>query len=663
MNYFVTGATGFIGGFFVEQLLARQGKVHVLVRESSQHKLDALKGRLPAAAADRIIPVYGDITAANMGLSTDDLTKLKSESVQFFHFAAVYDMEADEASQVAGNINGTVNAVQAAQAMDASCFHHVSSVAVSGLFKGTFREDMFDEAENLDHAYFRTKHESEKVVRQRCKVPYRIYRPAAVLGHSRTGEIDKVDGPYYSFKVIQKIRDVFPKWMPLVGMESGLNNVVPVDFVVKAIDHIAHVEGQDGGCFHITDPEHYSMGQMMNIFAEAAHAPKFTLRFDPKIFNFMPAMLKDLLAKLPPVKRLKATLFERFGLPESSTILMKYETKYDSRETQKLLEGTGITVPRLPSYAPQIWDYWERNLDPDLFIDHTLEGQVKDRLVLITGASAGIGKATAIRLAAAGAKVILTARTEEKLIDAKAEIEELGGTAYVYTCDGSDMEDCDRVVGQITEDLGHVDILINNAGRSIRRSVNLAYDRFHDFERTMQLNYFGALRMILRVLPGMTEQKRGHIINISSMGVLSNPPRFSAYIASKAALEAFSGCAASEFSDKNIHFTNINMPLVRTEMIAPTKIYEYAPALEVHEAIDMVVDAVINKPKRVATGMGKFLATAEALFPKLVEIFNNATYRMFPDSVAAQGKPGAKEEVDATSEQVAMATLMKGVHF
>jgi NAD(P)-dependent dehydrogenase (short-subunit alcohol dehydrogenase family) len=663
MNYFVTGATGFIGGFFVEQLLARGGDVHVLVRESSQHKLEALKERFPAASAERIKPVYGDLNTAELGLSEDELNRLSGQVDQFFHFAAVYDMEASEESQIATNIDGTLHAVKAAEAMGASCFHHVSSVAVSGLFKGTFREDMFDEAENLDHAYFRTKHESEKVVRQRCKIPYRVYRPAAVLGHSRTGEIDKIDGPYYSFKVIQKIRDIFPKWMPLVGVESGLNNVVPVDFVVKAIDHIAHVEGQDGGCFHITDPEHYSMGEMMNIFAEAAHAPKFTLRFDPKIFNFMPSMLKDLLAKLPPVQRLKATMFERFGLPESSTVLMQYETKYDSRETQKLLEGTGISVPRLPSYAPQIWDYWERNLDPDLFIDHTLEGQVKDRLILITGASAGIGKATAIRLAAAGARVILTARSADKLEDTKAEIEALGGEAYCYVNDASDLEACDSLIEQVKQDLGHVDILINNAGRSIRRSVDLAYDRFHDYERTMQLNYFGALRMILRVLPGMTEQKRGHIINISSMGVLSNPPRFSAYIASKAALEAFSGCAASEFSDKNIHFTNINMPLVRTEMIAPTKIYQYAPALEVDEAIDLVVDAVINKPKRVATGMGKFLSAAEALFPKLVEIFNNATYRMFPDSGAAQGRPGAKEEVDATSEQVAMATLMKGVHF
>jgi short-subunit dehydrogenase len=166
------------------------------------------------------------------------------------------------------------------------------------------------------------------------------------------------------------------------------------------------------------------------------------------------------------------------------------------------------------------------------------------------------------------------------------------------------------------------------------------------------------------VLPGMTAMKRGHIINISSLGVLSNPPRFSAYVASKSALEAFSRCAASEFSDKNIHFTNINMPLVRTAMIAPTRIYEYAPALQVCEAVDLVVDAVINKPKRVATGMGVFLSVAGAIFPKFLEIFNNATFRMFPDTDAARGVTGAGGEIpEATSEQVALAAVMKGVHF
>ena len=662
MNYFLTGGTGFIGRFFVENLLQRPGTIHVLVRESSRHKLEELRSRFPLAA-ERITGVTGDITQPGLGLSAADLARLEGSVDHFFHFAAIYDMAASEASQQEANIKGTVHAVQAAEQLGARCFHHVSSIAVSGLYRGTFREDMFEEAENLDHPYFRTKHESEKVVRQQCRVPYRIYRPAAVVGHSRTGEIDKIDGPYYSFKTIQRIRNVLPKWMPLVGMKSGVNNVVPVDYVVNAIDWLAHLEGHDGGCFHIVDTEHYSTGQMMNIFAEAAHAPKFTMRFDPKIFNFMPAALTDLLSKLPPVKRLKSAIFERIGMPESAAILTKYATKYDSRHTQRLLEGSGIRPPKLASYAPRIWDYWERNLDPDLFVDRTLEGQVRDRVVLITGGSAGIGKAAAIRLAAAGAKVIITARTREKLDETCAEIAAQGGQGFAYVCDGADLESVDRVVQQIEADHGGVDILINNAGRSIRRSVALAYDRFHDFERTMQLNYFGALRMILRVLPGMDRRRRGHIINISSIGVLGHPPRFSAYIASKSALEGFSLCAAAEYSDRNISFTNVNMPLVRTEMIAPTKIYEYAPAMEVHEAVEMIVEAIIHRKARVATGMGVLMSAMGALFPKFSEITNNATFRMFPDSEAAKGLPAGAAAQEPTSEQVAMAQLMKGVHF
>ncbi|HQY69452.1 MAG TPA: SDR family oxidoreductase [Pseudomonadales bacterium] len=662
MNYFLTGGTGFIGRFFIENLLQRQGTIHVLVRESSQHKLEELRSRFPLAAG-RIAAVTGDITRPGLGLCAADLERLKGSIDHFFHFAAIYDMAASEASQNAANISGTLHAVNAAAQLGAGCFHHVSSIAVSGLYRGTFREDMFEEAENLDHPYFRTKHESEKVVRQQCRVPYRIYRPAAVVGHSRTGEIDKIDGPYYSFKTIQRIRNVMPKWMPLVGVESGVNNIVPVDYVVNAIDYLAHLEGQDGGCFHIVDTEHHSTGQMMNIFAEAAHAPKFSVRFDPKIFNFMPATLVDLLAKLPPVKRLKAAVFERIGMPESASILTKYATKYDSRHTRRLLEGSGIAPPRLASYAPRIWDYWERNLDPDLFVDRTLEGQVKDRLVLITGGSAGIGKAAAIRLAGAGARVVITARTQEKLDETCAEIATQGGQAFSYVCDGADLESVDHVMRQIEADHGGVDILINNAGRSIRRSVALAYDRFHDFERTMQLNYFGALRMILRVLPGMDKRRRGHIVNISSIGVLGHPPRFSAYIASKSALEAFSRCAAAEYSDRNIHFTNINMPLVRTEMIAPTKIYEYAPVMEVQEAVDLIVEAIIHRKARVATGMGVFMSAMGALFPKVAEIVNNATFRMFPDSEAAKGLPAGSAPSEVTSEQVAMAQLMKGVHF
>ena len=218
-----------------------------------------------------------------------------------------------------------------------------------------------------------------------------------------------------------------------------------------------------------------------------------------------------------------------------------------------------------------------------------------------------------------------------------AKIRSQGGKAFAYACDIADMADCDRFVAKVLAEHRHVDILINNAGRSIRRSVKFSFDRFHDFERTMQLNYFGALRLIFGFAPMMLERKAGHIINISSIGVLASPPRFSAYVASKAALDAFSWCAAPEFADANVRFTTINMPLVRTPMIAPTKLYDAFPTLSPDEAAELVMTAVIDKPKRVATSLGLAGAVAQAVAPGVSEFVLNQAYRLFPDSAAARG--------------------------
>src|SRR5439155_1230645 len=144
-------------------------------------------------------------------------------------------------------------------------------LAVSGRYRGLFREDMFDEGQKLADPYSQTKFESEKLVRDRAQVPWRVYRPAIVVGHSQTGEMDKVDGPYYFFKVIQRLRSVLPPWMPVVGLEGGNINLVPVDFVAAAMDHIAHTEGLDRQAFHLTDPNPKSAGQVINVFARAAH--------------------------------------------------------------------------------------------------------------------------------------------------------------------------------------------------------------------------------------------------------------------------------------------------------------------------------------------------------------------------------------------------------
>jgi len=259
--------------------------------------------------------------------------------------------------------------------------------------------------------------------------------------------------------------------------------------------------------------------------------------------------------------------------------------------------------------------------------------------------------------------VLICARNEAELAATQNEISEAGGICHSYIADLSEEKSCAELVQRIVEEHGGVDILINNAGRSIRRSIALSYDRFHDFERTMQLNYFGSLRLIMGFLPGMTERHRGHIINISSIGVLTNAPRFSAYVASKAALDAFSRCAQAEFSDNGIHFTTVNMPLVKTPMIAPTKMYEAVPTLTPDEAADMIVEAIVERPVRLATRMGTFAQIFYALAPRAYEILMNTAFRLFPDSPAAKGMKGRSEMAQPTSEQVAFASLMRGVHW
>jgi short-subunit dehydrogenase len=273
-----------------------------------------------------------------------------------------------------------------------------------------------------------------------------------------------------------------------------------------------------------------------------------------------------------------------------------------------------------------------------------------------------------VKIADAGGIVLLVSRTRETLEEVKGQIEDGGGTAYVHPCDLSDTDDIDRMADEVLAQHGHVDVLVNNAGKSIRRSIALSYDRFHDFERTMQLNYFGPVKLILKLLPVMRERKQGHIVNISSIGVQTNTPRFSAYVASKAALDAFSRCVASEIMDDGVTITTIHMPLVRTPMIAPTKLYNRFPTITPEKAADMICEAIIDKPKRIATPLGTLGQLLYAINPKSIDYILNTAYQLFPDSRAARGEkkeergvPSTDEE--ASREQVAFAYLMRGVHW
>jgi NAD(P)-dependent dehydrogenase (short-subunit alcohol dehydrogenase family) len=659
-SYLVTGATGFIGRHLVECLLEREGTIHVLVREGSRARLEELFAGW-GADEGRIVPVVGDLTAPLLGVSDGDRKALGGVD-HFFHLAAVYDMEADDETNRKLNVEGTRSAVELANDLGAKHFHHTSSIAVSGRYRGLFLENMFDEGQKFGDPYSRTKFESEKLVREECRVPWRVYRPGIVVGHSQTGEMDKVDGPYYFFKVIQRLRGVLPQWAPVVGLEGGNINIVPVDFVAKAMDHLAHKDGLDGRAFHLTDPNPKSAGHVINVFARAAHAPEFAMRIGRQIIDVVPKQARGMVSQLPPVRRIVDQVLRDFGIPRETLSYIDYPTDYDCRDTQALLEGSGISVPALEAYADKLWDYWERNLDPDLFKDRSLRGAIEGKVVVITGASSGIGHAVALKVGEAGGIAVLVARSMDKLEETKAAIEEAGGTATVHSADLSDMDDCDKVVEEVLAEHGRVDILVNNAGRSIRRSIEHSYERFHDFQRTMQLNYFGSLKMIIGFLPGMRERKSGHIINVSSIGAQTNTPRFSAYVASKSALDAFSRCIASELVDDHVYVTTIYMPLVRTPMIAPTGMYDAFPTASPDEAADLVTGAMISKQKKVATRLGTFGEVLYALAPKSVDVILNTAYKLFPDSAAARGKKEEKEE-PVSSEGVAFAYLMRGVHW
>ncbi len=661
MAYFVTGATGFIGRHLVERLLAREGEIHALVRAGSIDRLEQLTDRLGPAAGERVHPVVGDLALPRLGIDEEILAALGGEIEHFFHLAAVYDMTADEEINRVANVEGTRHAVELGNALQAGCFHHVSSIAVAGRYKGLFREDFFDEGQKLDHPYHRTKFEAEKLARERTTTPWRVYRPAIVVGNSQTGTMDKIDGPYYFFTAIKKARHYLPGWFPLVAPEFGETNIVPVDYVAAALDQIAHEPGLDARAFHLCNPKPQRSGDVINAFAAAAHAPRLSMRIDAGLLQALPKGTLGMLMQLPAGRGVRRALLADLGIPEEVLQHIGLTAEFDTRDAERALEGSGVSVPPLESYADKLWDYWERNLDPELFRDSSFETAVNGKTVLITGASSGIGRAAALKIAKAGGIPLLVARSADKLEEARQEIEDLGGSAQVYAADVSDPDSIEDLCRRVLADHPAVDALVNNAGKSIRRSIELSYDRFHDFERTIRLNYLGTIKLIMEFLPHMRERKSGHVINVSSIGVQTNPPRFSAYVASKAALDAWTRVVGSETISDNVHFTTIHMPLVRTPMIAPTKIYDSFPTISPDEAADLICEAIRAKPKHIGTRLGTFGEVAYALAPKAVDQILSTAYKVFPDSAAARGQQDPSEH--ASSEQVALAHLMRGVHW
>ncbi|MGH3368560.1 MAG: SDR family oxidoreductase [Nocardioidaceae bacterium] len=668
MAYFVTGATGFIGRHLVSELVTtRSDEVFVLVREESLPRIDSLIRSWEAAG--RVTPVVGDLAADRLGVPDSWVEEHRGSVQHFFHVAALYDMTASDELNEQLNVGGTRNALDLAADLGVGTFHHVSSVAVAGDYHGVFDETMFDEGQRLPSLYHRTKFESERIVREECQVPWRVYRPSVVVGHSETGAMDKIDGPYYFFPLFKRLRDTMPAWVPLVGVDLGDTNVVPVDYVSSAMCHLAHQPGLDSQAFHLVNPEPQPTAEVVNTFAAAAKAPRFVVPLDRRLTSALPqgllprslrpAAMAAATLRLAPVRLALRETVGRLGIPPEVVEHVSFPSMFASRSTQHALRGSGIACPDLDSYALTLWNYWEEHLDRDTANDAGLRRSLGGRTVVITGASSGIGRATALKVAQAGGVPILVARGKDKLEETRAEIERDGGSAFVYACDLSDLEAIDALCERLCADHATIDFVVNNAGRSIRRSLALSHDRFHDFERTMALNYFGAIRLVMGVMDKMRAQGFGHVVNVSSIGVLTNPPRFSAYVASKAALDAWSNVVSSEVIGDGVSFTTIHMPLVRTPMIAPTRIYDKFPTITPAQAADMVLNALAERPHEINTVLGTLGAVAHNLAPKTTFRVLHMAYQVFPDSAAARGD----EEGTPTSEQMFLARLLKGVHW
>ncbi|MDV6011508.1 SDR family oxidoreductase [Haloechinothrix sp. LS1_15] len=662
-TYLVTGATGLIGRHYVELILADPDteRVWLAVRPGSEGKITKLSARWPNA--DKITTVTGDVTTERLGMTADELEALRGNVDNVVHLAALYDLTADDESNVRANVDGTANVIALCQAIEAGCLHHVSSVAVAGDYRGTFTEDMFDVGQQLPTPYHRTKFESERLVRAQSAVPWRVYRPAVVVGHSGTGEMDKIDGPYYLFPAIAKLTSL-PS-LPAVAPDIGDTNIVPVDYVAKALHALVRKEGLNHRAFHLVNPEPQPVTSVYNAFARAAGAPTITAELGESLSKNILRLAK-MSDYVPGVTIARDALLERVGLPPVLLDNLAFPSVFASVETRKHLAADGIEVPRLAEYAASLWAYWSEHLDPYRARKHGPGGVLDGRRVVITGASSGIGRATALRVAAEGAYPLLVARRRAELEEVRTEIVQAGGQASVYPCDLTDDESVTKTIDAMLADHGRVDMLVNNAGRSIRRSIRLSYDRIHDYERAMAINYFGAVRLILGLLPHMTGRKFGHIVNISSIGVQGIAPRFSAYVASKAALDYFSKIAAVEMHGDGVSFTTIHMPLVRTPMIRPTKLYDAFPTKSPEQAADMVVEALTKRPKHIGTPSGQLINAAYTVAPGLVDAVAYQAFRVFPDSVAAGGE--GKLKIGRGEQQLgraaaALVKLTRGFHW
>ncbi|MFZ2510300.1 MAG: SDR family oxidoreductase [Gordonia sp. (in: high G+C Gram-positive bacteria)] len=638
-RYFVTGGSGFIGRRALVRLLSHDdAEVTVLVRAQSLPKLAAVLEKIDGG--DRVVTAVGDLIPGNLGGRDDVLTDSATGGYDHvIHLAGCYDFEADDETLTAVNVEGTAR-VAAFAARHGALLHHISSTAVAGDHHGAFTEADFDLGQGFPTACHRSQFDAERTVRETAGLRWRIYRPSAVVGHSITGETDRADGLYYFFPQLTALAQL-PAAVPLPVMNIGDINLVPVDYVVKAIDALhTHRDDESGLVFHLADPERRTVTDLFNALAPAVGGPRG--------FGAMPAVLARSVMSaigLTPLRAGRDLVAQQMGIPPVMIDVVSVPVQLVSDDTAVTLGELGVTLPQFTTYLPNLWSYWSDHLDPGRHRRDDPRGPLVGKNVVITGGSSGIGKSTARMAITRGANVILVSVDDEQLFETadelNAEVPQPGmplGTAVAYPADITDEGSVRTLVKSIIAEQGHIDLLVNNAGRSIRRSSLNSLDRAHDYQRMMAVNYFGAVYLTLSVLPHMVERQSGHIVNVSDVLVQSRSARFGAYAASKAALEAFADATSAETLSDHVTFTNVRLPLTRTRMIAPTRAYESRRGIwGVDKAASRVLKAMIDRPRRVNSLVGGLAEASHRLAPQLTNRLLHQEYLRVGESEASLG--------------------------
>ena len=661
MIYFVTGGAGQIGRFLIPRLLERGGSVYMLVGDDELGEFARLRAAW-GAGEGQLIPVTGDVSRIRLGVSQHFQGQLKHKLDHFFHLATEFDFAADGEAQARRNVDGVRRALGLAETLHAGCFHLLSSVAAVGRFVGLSDEQTFAEAPTLNNPYYVSYYYAERLVRA-STLPWRIYRPGVVVGDSLDGATNGINGLYYFFEAIRSLGEALPPWLRGATPEGGSLNLVPVDYVGQALDHLAHLQQGDGECFLLTHPQGISAGQLLRLLVVLAGGPTLSV--------WSQRLPYGLLSGLRPGAAgyaLSERFLAPFGVPVEALELATSPTRYDGSKARELLEPADIHCPDVDEYVDVLWRYWLDRLS-DLnsrgpllgrLVDgwygrrnhSALSREVSGKVVVVAGYPGQLAGSCAGKLSAAGAELILVGAGKRRLQSEADRLARGGARPKPYVCDLDEAAACARVARKILKNYGHVDVLLNisnqadggagAAGASSAAPGALA-------------RHLGAMHLVHELSASMIARRQGHIVNVVAR------PR-GATLAARSAADLVSRLLAAELASCGVRFDYLALPEAgRSEGGARRWLADalwHAP----DEAAERVLKALTARPARLIRALAMLGPAGQSVVPELgaysLRQVRRVTGKAHPALPAADKEPATTDGGEDSVPEELIAKLL-----